>query len=381
MSDADTPHKTTPAVGQDVAGARPPPRPIYIPPLLLAAILALLAAIWAGWIRIGWNWPVIQPGLVLAHGPLMISGFFGTLIGLERAVALRRRWPFSGPVLTGLGGLALMAGAPAAPAWLFFAGSLVLGGVFIIILRTHPALYTAVMAAGAAAWAVGNLLWLIGWPVYRIIPWWTAFLILTIAGERLELGRLIRHTPPIERLFLLAFGVYAAGLVIGIEAADFGARLGSLGMVALAAWLLRYDIARRTIRQPGLPRFAAICLLGGYIWLGIGGLLGMWAGAAAAGFLYDAFLHAVLLGFVFAMIFAHAPIIFPAVLGLPIAFNVAFYLPLVLLHVSLLARIGGDLLSLPQLRAWGGLLNGITLLTFLATIFTSILAGRRRPVG
>lgn len=381
MSDTDTPKKKIPPVGQEVAGERPPRRPIYIPPLLLAAILTLLAAIWAGWIRIGWNWPVIQPGLVLAHGPLMISGFFGTLIGLERAVALRRRWPFSGPVLTGLGGLALIAGVPAAPAWLFFTGSLVLGGVFIVILRTHPAQFTAVMAAGAAAWAVGNLLWLIGWPVYRIIPWWTAFLVLTIAGERLELGRLIRHTPQIERLFLIAFGAYAVGLVIGIEAADFGARLNSLGMVALAAWLLRYDIARRTIRQPGLPRFAAICLLGGYVWLGIGGVLGMWTGAAAAGFLYDAFLHAVLLGFVFAMIFAHAPIIFPAVLGLPIAFNAAFYLPLVLLHGSLMARIGGDLLSQPQLRAWGGLLNGITLLTFLATIFTSILAGRRQSIG
>jgi len=38
---------------------------------------------------------------------------------------------------------------------------------------------------------------------------------------------------------------------------------------------------------------------------------------------YDAFLHAVLLGFVFAMIFGHAPIIFPAVLGIRIPFAAA----------------------------------------------------------
>lgn len=353
-------------------------RPRFILPLLLAAILALLGAIWAGWIRIGWRWPAIQPGLVLAHGPLMISGFFGTLIALERAVALRRRWPYLSPMLTGLGGLLLLGGFAPAAEWMIFLGSLVLAAVFIVIVRAHPARYTAVMAVGAFAWAVGNFLWLIGWPVYRVIPWWTAFLILTIAGERLELGRIVRHTPKIERLFLLAFSIYAAGLAVGIVLPDAGIRLGALGMIALAAWLLRYDIARKTIRQPGLPRFAAISLLGGYLWLGFGGLLGIQAGAVPAGFLYDAFLHSVLLGFVFAMIFAHAPIIFPAVLGLPIAFNPAFYLPLILLHLSLMIRVAGDLLAQPVLRSLGGLLNGITLLTFLIVVFTSIAAGRRR---
>ena len=81
-------------------------------------MLALLAAMWAGVVRLGWGWPVLQPSLPINHGPLMISGFLGTVIGVERAVALSapaltsrpRRWTYLGPLLTGLGGLTLIVG-------------------------------------------------------------------------------------------------------------------------------------------------------------------------------------------------------------------------------------------------------------------------------
>ena len=57
-------------------------------PLLALSILALLAGLWAGLLRLGWSLPPIQPGLYVAHGPLMVCGFLGTLISIERAVAL-----------------------------------------------------------------------------------------------------------------------------------------------------------------------------------------------------------------------------------------------------------------------------------------------------
>jgi hypothetical protein len=136
-------------------------------------------------------------------------------------------------------------------------------------------------------------------------------------------------------------------------------------MLALTAWLLRYDISRRTVRQSGLTRFTAACLLSGYVWLGIGGLLALRFGGVLAGPRYDAMLHSIFLGFVFAMIFGHAPIIFPAVLGLPIAFRSAFYVHLVLLHLSLALRIVGDLLLWLPARQWGGLLNVVVVLLFL----------------
>jgi CHASE2 domain-containing sensor protein len=48
-------------------------------PLIAAAILALLFALWAGLLRLGWTLPAF-PSLALAHGSLMISGFLGVLI-------------------------------------------------------------------------------------------------------------------------------------------------------------------------------------------------------------------------------------------------------------------------------------------------------------
>jgi len=60
-----------------------------------------------------------------------------------------------------------------------------------------------------------------------------------------------------------------------------------------ALWLGLFDIARRTVRISGLPRFIAVALLSGYAWLGVAGLLAVRWGPVAAGLSYDAMLHAV----------------------------------------------------------------------------------------
>jgi len=347
-------------------------------PLLAMGLFVLLAALWGGWIRLGWNWPRLQPTLPMSHGPLMVAGFLGTLISLERAAALRRPWTYLGPLFCALGGLALVFRLPSPIGPLLLTvGSLWLVFIFSAILKQHFAPYTAWMAAGALAFLIGNLLWLSGRQVYEIVFWWQGFLILTIAGERLELGRLKRLTPLAQRLFLAAGAIYAAGLFLSIWKLALGVRLASLGMLALAAWLLTYDIARNTIRKPGLPRFAAICLLSGYVWLAAAGVMGLAFGALPAGPRYDAMLHAVFLGFIISMIFGHAPIIFPAILGLPVRFDPLFYSHLILLHVSLLLRVGGDLLGLWDLRLWGGLLNGIAILLFLTLTFRSVIGSRK----
>ena len=58
-------------------------------PLLAMGMIALLTGLWAGLLRLGWDLPLLRPTFPALHGPLMVSGFLGTLIGLERAVALR----------------------------------------------------------------------------------------------------------------------------------------------------------------------------------------------------------------------------------------------------------------------------------------------------
>ena len=346
-------------------------------PLMVVAIAMLLLAAWGGLQRMGWALPQIEPGLILAHGPLMVSGFFGTLIALERAVALRKLWTYLPPTASALGGLLLVfgVGKPLAGS-LFVLASVGLLAVFGLIVRRHPAVYTWTMALGAAAWLVGNLLWWAGWPVFQLVLWWAAFLILTIAGERLELGRMQRWSGFVLRLFVLATGLFLVGLVIALILHDLGVRIAALGLLGLAVWLLRYDIARRTINREGLPRFAAICLLSGYVWLAFAAGIGLYAGTTG-GYLYDALLHAIFLGFVFSMILGHAPIIFPAVLGLPIQFSRLSYAPLGLLHFSLFLRVLGDLLHFNLLRRWGGMFNGITILLFLIVTILVILRSRR----
>jgi hypothetical protein len=349
-------------------------------------LLSLLAALWAGLVRLAWGWPPLQPALPAVHGPLMIAGFLGTVIGVERAVALTagetsRRWTYLAPLLTGSGGLALILGLPQPVGPLLIVlGSVGLVLVFGLILKLETAIYTVTMAVGAGLWLVGNLVWLLGGPVYTAVPWWSGFLILTIAGERLELGRVLRLTRAVQGHFIITVLLFLFGVVVSVVAYDAGMRLLGGGLLALAAWLLRYDVARYTIRKAGLTRFIAVCLLTGYGWLAIAGGLALYYGGVSAGFQYDAILHAIFVGFVMSMIFGHAPIIFPAVLGKVIPFRPRFYSHLVLLHLSLLLRVIGDLTFWLPGRQWGGLLNVVAILLFIANTALAIRRAGAKPV-
>lgn len=352
------------------------PRRIHRFPLLALGMLSLLLAMWAGLMRMGWALPPLRPTLAMSHGPLMIAGFLGTLISLERAVALGRGWAYLSPLLIGVGGLGLVAGLDArASAALITAGSLVLVFIFFAIVRRHVALFSLTMAASAVVWLVGNALWLAGLPLYAVVPWWAGFLVLTIAGERLELSRVLILSRASSAAFVAACALYLVGAVVAVGLYGAGVKVVGLGLLALSWWLLRHDVARRTVRQSGLTRYIAVCLLSGYGWLVVGGAMALAYGGVTAGPRYDAWLHAVFVGFVMAMIFGHAPVIFPAVLGVPVPFRSAFYAHLILLHASLLLRVGSDLSGWIAGRQWGGMLNVIAILLFLFNTVRAVRAG------
>jgi hypothetical protein len=338
-------------------------------PLMLTVLLSLLAALWAGLIRVGWALPPLQPMLPALHGPLMVSGFLGTLISLERAVALRRPWAFIGPLFSGLGSLWLIIGLPLLVGqWLLLLGSVGLTAVFIYIIRQQTASYTITMGLGAICWLVGNGLWLGGWPIFRIVYWWAGFLVLTIVGERLELSRVARLSSRAIRLFVGAVAIFVAGLLTVLVWGSAGTRLIGLGLIALAIWLGLFDIARKTVRRSGLTRYIAVNLLLGYGWLMIAGITALLLGQAVAGPRYDFMLHAVFVGFVFGMIFAHAPIILPAILPIQLPFHPILYGPTILLHAALLLRALGDIGAWPSVRAWGALLNAAAILWFFGQV-------------
>src|SRR3989304_9975483 len=81
-------------------------------PIVAAVILTLLAALWAALARTGWRLPQLPVPIVGMHGALMISGVFGALVSLERAVALQKRAAYVVPLLAVLGALLLVSGLP-----------------------------------------------------------------------------------------------------------------------------------------------------------------------------------------------------------------------------------------------------------------------------
>ena len=67
----------------------------------------------------------------------------------------------------------------------------------------------------------------------------------------------------------------------------------------------------------------------------------------------------------------------PALLNLPVRFRAWHYLPLLVLHLSLLIRISGDLIGSGDVRRWGGMLNGLAILLFLIVTVISVWQGRQ----
>jgi hypothetical protein len=223
-------------------------------------------------------------------------------------------------------------------------------------------------------WLADNVLSAAGAGAHAVLPWWFAFLVITIAAERLEMTRLMRRRAGAQAalyalLALLALGAGTSALSPGIGGLVFG-----LALLALAAWLFAFDIARRTVRADGLARYMAVCLLTGYAWLAIGGLA--WMATALGLPARDAALHALGLGFLVSMMMGHAPVILPAVARVKLQFGPFFYVPLAALHASLALRLFAGYAGGPA-RAEGALFNALALALFAATAIAAAFAWRR----
>lgn len=199
-------------------------------PLLILGIIVLIAAALGGVMRLGFVLPLPDP-LIIHHGALMIAGFFSALISLERAFAVGKSWSYSVPAITIIGSLALLLGLVQG------ALLLILGGfgfvlLFVPILRFRADLSTITMALGTLALSAGNLLWYFG-RLDIATFFWGAFLLLTIAGERIELAQLLTAPGRVRSGFVISVGLYMAGVLITLYNMQLGLRLTSLGMLAL----------------------------------------------------------------------------------------------------------------------------------------------------
>ncbi|MBI9114724.1 hypothetical protein [Sanguibacter suaedae] len=347
--------------------------------LALPAGLCLLAGLDAALLLLGLPAPVTTDRLPVVHGVLLVLGFVGTLVALERAVALRRTWGYLAPVLLGSGGLALLSPLPLGVGQAaLVCGSLALGALYVPLYLRGRDDAVVVQALGAALATGGALLWATGVPVPDVLPWLAGFIVLTIVGERLELARVVllaRGTVDTVLALCLALVV---GVTAGVLWPAVGTPLLGAALLGIVGWLTVHDVARRTVRSTGLPRFMAVCLLAGYAWLAAAGATWFVLGRVGEGPAYDAVVHAVFLGFTLSMIMAHAPVILPAVLTVRLPYHPVMLLPAGLLHASLVVRVvGGDAWGLPGAHTAGGALNVVAVLLFVVVAAASAVRGTR----
>jgi hypothetical protein len=344
-------------------------------PFVFMAMLSLIAGLTAGLQRIGWSLPV--EGVASSHGPIMIGGFIGTLITLEKIIPLKNKLLYILPVISAASVVFSFFGMAAYSTTCLLSASAGLSVVFLIYWVRERSLIYAMMFLGAACWLTGNISFAINnfYPI--AVPWWMAFVLLIISSERLELMKFL----PVRQSQKLFFSGILLFFLIACILSFHGAGnyFAAFSLVAAPIWLMRYDVVSINLKKDGLSKYVGISLLSGYTALLVCGILIPFLTTAPLG--YDALIHVFFIGFVFSMIFAHGPIILPGVLGIQVKpFHPVLYLWLALLQASWLLRTFSDIALEIQLRKYSGLISAIAIVGYFLSIATITIRSRRAKV-
>lgn len=342
-------------------------------PFVFLAMGCLLLGLWSGLTRIGWDLTLIS--LSTHHGAIMVGGFLGTLISLEKIIPLKRKVLFFIPALSAASVVLFLLHQPLMSFFLLVFASAGLSGVFMYYLLREKDIIYWLMLGGAICWLVGNVL-LVTRKFYPLaFPWWLAFTLLIITSERLELMKFLPVKKRTKQLLLLFLGIYIAGTLLSFHGT--GHHLSGIALIFTSVWLMRYDLIGISIRKNALPRFAAVALLSGYVAMLFTGIFLLALNDQSLA--YDAVVHTYFLGFVFSMIFAHGPIIMPGVLGISFKpYHKILYAWLMLLHLSWIIRISGDIILDLDMRRISGIVSVCAILCYFATIATLTITHQRR---
>lgn len=332
---------------------------------LACAGLSLLVGLAAGASLLGVGFSPAS-SVAADHGPLLVFGFVGSAIGLERAVAVRTRWAWVGPIFHAAGFVGIVGGLPRqVPALCFAAGFIVLGFIYATIHRRQAALSIIVQATGVIGGVAAALLWAMTPAFSTAMPLCVLYVVATIIGERMELARItIVGAQADKRITLWVLGLAALSVVYILSPA-VGYRAMGAALIGISVATVRVDVAKNLVRSRGLPRYAAACMLAAYFWLALGGYFWLLYGESS-GFAYDASVHAIFLGFVMSMIFAHAPFIITSVIRRHLPYHPVLFFPVVVLHGGLALRILADVLSHTVAYQVGGVITIVAVVVFLA---------------
>jgi hypothetical protein len=262
--------------------------------------------------------------------------------------------------------------------WVLVAASLGMLLTMLRLLDIRSNLSTILMAFGAGGWAFGHLLWLGEFQFSTLLPAWTMFVVLMIAGERFEWDCIHKA----RRWMLVALygsgGLILIGALLAPLNSNLAVRSSGLGCLILAFWLLAHDPARDSIHMRGLSRFSSLAVLTSLGWLGLFGVLALRFGMPSDAAVYDAMVHSLFLGFAGGMIVAHAPIILPAILGRKATYQPWLGMVVVGLHISIALRVISGLLNWQTGWRWGGLLSAAFGLVYIALLILRLWSTRHR---
>lgn len=340
------------------------PRHIWILPFVM---LSVIVGIIGGWLRLGWAQFNI-PEAAFHHGIIMTGSFLGALISMERAVVMKNKSWFLIPILAILAlPLNLFGFTQIAIISLVLSSAGLTFLMYIQSMKVKEASHY-VITLGAFCWAVGNALLLKSDFIPMVVPWWIAFLLFTIVGERLELSRFL----PVKNVFV----IFLYALIAGVFSSFFipfhfgGSRITGIFMALIAVWLLRFDMARISVKKKGEYRYIGLGLIVGFMWLLVHALIMIFLENHSL--YYDMWVHSFFLGFAFSMIWAHAPIIFPSVVKVKrLIYHPGLYIPWLFFQLTLIGRVWASFAGNIELRQFFGVANGwIILLMFLSMAMT-----------
>ena len=331
----------------------------------------MLSGLAGGLVRIGW--PLLPEHFVAPvalHSALMVCGFFGLGIALERAAALKQPIAFAAPALAATARArwrcspGWRASSGCWPRWRWWP-------VYAEVMRRAPELHTAVEAAGALAWAGGTLWWLLR-PFSVVVAWWAAFLVLTIFGERRELARFV---PLSEKspARLHRHGCRAGGCARRAGRAVARASDRRRPVVAVDVAVLRLAAALRPRLPAQVHRFGwalhtARSLRLGYTWLMLAGLWGVVNALRGMPLDSPGPLHMLLLGFVFDGVRPRAHHAAGAAAHADLAARPFAFVPVGLMTLGVTLRALGDAIGSGGVRAGAGALQAAAILTFAFTM-------------
>lgn len=342
-------------------------------PFLFIAAASLITGLWSGLQRLGWDLNLPQAGM--HHGAIMVGGFIGTLISLEKIIPLKRKVLFLIPFLSGISLLFFFANLPLVSWFCLLAASISLSLIFCYYLLREKGIIYLLMLGGGISWLTGNVI-LINEKLYPLaFPWWLAFALFVITAERLELMKFLPVSIRPKTALVVLLMLYVLGILLSFHGT--GSFISGAALVGIAIWLMRYDLIGISIKKSGLTKFVAVALLCGYVSVLLTGIFVVSLDNQPMA--YDAVVHVFFLGFVLSMVFAHGPIILPGVLGVSVKpYHRVLYLWLALLHSSWLIRVTADLYLNFEVRRYSGWITAIAIIGYFATMATLTTTSVRR---